>query len=426
VIARSSMMRFKGSGKEPRIVGREVNTRYVLEGSVRRAGSSLRLTARLTDTTVGSVIWSDKMNGSTAGDVFGIQESLSRSIVGALRIVLTPDEERRLAARPIENVHAYECYLRARHEIWGFTAEGRVRAIHLLENGLTFDRETALIHATLGFAHLQGYHLGTKPDPALLHDALACARRALELEPDSAQAHAVLGAACCNSRETQLGVRELKRALALDPGSTDALFWLSWYYADAGFISHAAPLADRLAAVDPLTPISRAMPGWIALLDGRIEESLPPYETMYAMDSGNPFAKWALAPMLAWADRGAEACALFDVIVAEVPGTPFAWHGRMLSAALRGDRKQALAAVTVDLVEWARPRFQFSWFVADAYARIGERVAALDWLENAVRLGFLNYRFMSMFDVHLRALRGDPAFEAVVAEARRRHEAFEP
>src|SRR4029079_3979143 len=120
VIARASMMRFKGAGKDPQTVARELNVQYTLDGSVRRAGNSVRMTVRLTDTTDGSVLWSDKLGGAL-NDVFEMQEQVSRKIVEALRVVLTPREEQHLRERPIVDLHAYEAYLQARQLMWTFT-----------------------------------------------------------------------------------------------------------------------------------------------------------------------------------------------------------------------------------------------------------------------------------------------------------------
>src|SRR5262249_25574609 len=153
----------------------------------------------------------------------------------------------------------------------------------LLTNGLALSGPNALLYAALGYAHLQGYHLGTKTDDSVLQEIMRYAQRALQLDPNSAHAHSVTGSTHLLRGEPQLAVRHLKQALALDANHADALFQLSWYYSDAGFIRLAAPLAQRLAELDPLTPISQAMPGWTALLDGRLAEALAPYEKLHRM-----------------------------------------------------------------------------------------------------------------------------------------------
>src|SRR6185437_2839042 len=149
VIARASMMRFKGSGKDPVTVARELNVRYVLDGSVRRAGDTLRLTARLIDASDGTTLWSEKLGGALE-DVFAMQERVSRTIVDALALVLSPREEQRLRKPPMNDLKAYEYYLQARQSMWTFTVESLDRAHTLLHEARTRIGDNARLVAALG------------------------------------------------------------------------------------------------------------------------------------------------------------------------------------------------------------------------------------------------------------------------------------
>ena len=113
VISRTTAMMFKGTQKAIKTIAQELNVKYVLEGSVRKAGNDLRITAQLIDATSDAHLWAEKYSG-TLDDVFDIQEKVSRSIVDALKLKLSPEEKQKIAERPIENVQAYESYLRAR------------------------------------------------------------------------------------------------------------------------------------------------------------------------------------------------------------------------------------------------------------------------------------------------------------------------
>lgn len=128
VISRSSAMTFKGTKKKIREIAQEVNVQFVLEGSVRKAGNNLRITAQLIDAPTDAHIWADKYSG-TLNDVFDIQEKVSRAIVAA---------------------PAYDCYLRARQEIWRWTEPGLDRALHHLQTALEMVGENALLFAGLG------------------------------------------------------------------------------------------------------------------------------------------------------------------------------------------------------------------------------------------------------------------------------------
>ena len=154
VISRTSSMAFKDTKKDVRVIARELGVRYVLQGSVRRAEKQLRISAQLIDAIRDDHLWAESYDG-TLEDVFAIQERLARLIVAALELRLTPDEERRLAERPIGNVHAYECYLRARHEAWRWRPDAIAHAIQLLRNGLAIVGDNARLYAALGHAFLQ-------------------------------------------------------------------------------------------------------------------------------------------------------------------------------------------------------------------------------------------------------------------------------
>ena len=122
VISRNSAMMLKGTRRETKNIGKELNVQYVLEGSVRKAGNNLRITAQLINALTDDHLWAEKYSG-TLDDIFDIQEKVSRSIVNALKLKLNPEESRKIAERPIDNVQAYELHLRARYEMSLFTEE---------------------------------------------------------------------------------------------------------------------------------------------------------------------------------------------------------------------------------------------------------------------------------------------------------------
>jgi non-specific serine/threonine protein kinase len=177
VISRSSAMTFKGTNKKVKEIGKELNVQYALEGSVRKAGNSLRISAQLIDTRNDTHVWAEKYNG-TLEDVFDIQEKVSRSIVDALQLKLSPEEDRKIAKRPIKNIHAYECYLRARQESYLFTPEALERALHYLQNGLKIIGENSLLYAGMGYVYCHSISVGIGPD-SHIDKAAEYARKAL-------------------------------------------------------------------------------------------------------------------------------------------------------------------------------------------------------------------------------------------------------
>jgi len=140
VVSRTSTMMFKGARKSIQSIAREMGVQYALEGTVRKAGNSLRITAQLIDTSCDAHVWAGKFGGML-DDVFDIQETVSREIVDALKVKLTPEEDRRMAARPIDNVAAYDSYLRAIEEIHGIRL--RLQGLKDRASTLRMDAKTA-------------------------------------------------------------------------------------------------------------------------------------------------------------------------------------------------------------------------------------------------------------------------------------------
>ena len=162
VISRQSAMRLKGSDKDLRTIARELGARYVLTGSIRRAGSSLRITAQLVDARTDAQLWADKFHGALE-DVFEIQERLSRQIVDALRLRLTPTEDRRLAQRPIGDLRAYEYYLLARQEIWSFNTQSLDHALQLVRRAEDIVGDNELLFVAEGLIYWQHVNVGIVP-----------------------------------------------------------------------------------------------------------------------------------------------------------------------------------------------------------------------------------------------------------------------
>ncbi|HMG95174.1 MAG TPA: protein kinase, partial [Gemmatimonadaceae bacterium] len=223
VISRQSAMRLKGSHKELRTIARELGARYVLTGTVRRSGSSLRVTAQLVDASMDTQIWADKFNG-TLEDVFEIQERLSRQIVDALRLNLTPNENRRLAQRPIADQRAYEYYLLARQEIWNVSAQSLDHALQLVRRAHDIVGDNELLFVAEGLIYWQKVNVGMVPVSEYdeyLSKAEACAAKVFALNPESSRGYGLRGAIRHTRADPSGAVRDYKQALLLDPNDPE-------------------------------------------------------------------------------------------------------------------------------------------------------------------------------------------------------------
>ena len=273
VISRTSAMHFKGTKKSLPQITRELNVRYVLERSVRRAGNSLRITAQLIDAATDVHLWAERYAG-TLDDVFEIQERVSDAIVEALRVQLTPVERRQMSERPIGDLRAYDAYLTATVAIERMTESSLSDALRQLEMALGIVGENALLCCGISYAHLMLANTGIGIEDNL-DRCEEWARRALELDPASAKARALLGLGGCWLRTRKASadaVGHLKRALEDDPNEPMALLGLFWFYAYAGRLSEAATLSERYIANDPVRPLGPRLP----VLPGMVRRPLRP------------------------------------------------------------------------------------------------------------------------------------------------------
>jgi TolB-like protein/cytochrome c-type biogenesis protein CcmH/NrfG len=424
VISRLSSMTLRGTSKGAKAISAQLGVRYLLEGSVRRAGQRLRITAQLIDATNDDHLWADTYDG-TVDDVFTIQEQLARVIVDALELRLTASEEQRIAERAIDNLPAYECYLRARHEAWRWRKDSIDQAVQLLREGLAIIGDNVRLHAALGVAYLQyreaGIDFGERP----LLEAERCASKLFELERDLAWGLQLRGWIRYSRGLVQEAVHDLKAALDIEPNNADTLLLLSNCYLISGRVSSARPLLTRLLAVDPLTPVTRCMPAFADILDGNFAAALEPYRQMFEMDPSNPMARLFYAWVLIINRMEHEMGALVEDCPSNVRDTVPARIAFFLAFALAGKRREAQAVLTPQIEAAARATDVFARFLAQGFALAGMAEPTMRWLEVAVDRGFINYPFLARHDPFFRSLRSDARFKRLLDIVRDRWERFE-
>jgi serine/threonine protein kinase len=423
VISRTSAMRLKGTDEDITSIGKKLNVQYALEGSVRKAGNNLRISAQLIDTETDAHLWAEKYRG-TLDDVFDIQEEVSRSIVNSLQLKLSPKENREMERRPIDNVYAYECYLKANQEIYRFSKESLDRAVRLIQNGLDIVGENELLYEAMGNAHVQYVNFAVSSDESFLNEAEKWVKRLLNLNPDSSQGYFLDGLIRWKRGDWEVGIRHLQKSLALDPHNPRPREYLVYLTAIAGKGDVSRALLPKLLEIDPLTPLFQCFAGWIEYMEGNFVGALASIPKMYKMEPENVFYGVIYGNFLTRTPRFQEAYVIFDMLAEAAPQTYFTQLGLFRKLALQGKQKDALKTVTRELKNWVRWDEQFSWEMSASYALIDQKQEALDWLDNAVNRGFINYPFLNEYDPLLENIRSEERFKKLMERVKHEWESF--
>ncbi len=401
VISRTSAMHYKGTKKPLKQIAKELQVQYVLEGSVRKQGSDLRITAQLIDAVQDAHLWAEKYTG-TMEDVFEIQEKVAQQIVRALKIQLTPHENQVLKKSPTTDTEAYQLYLRGRFHWNKRTEEGFKRGIEYFNQAIEKDPNYALAYAGLADAYiLLGVYCYVPPQESM-PKAKAAAQKALQFDPFLAEAHASLAHLKMLYDWDWAGAeKQFQRAIELNPGYAPAHLWYSLTLSSMGKLEEALTEIKRAQELDPLSLIINSDVGLVHYLAGRYDQAIEIYHQTLEIDQNFYVAHIALS--LAYVQKGQSEEAIreaerafslsgYSTLVLAVLGYVYAATGR----------KQDAAEVLIKLQKVSRERYVSAFSIAHIYAGLGEKDQALTWLQKS-------YQERQLFLVH-SPVKVDPAF----------------
>lgn len=271
VAARTSSFAFKGKNDDIRKIGEELNVATVLEGSVRKDGNKLRITAQLINVEDGFHLWTQTFDRPMQ-DIFSIQEEISTAIVEALKLTLIGDDTVRLAtATP--NIEAYELYLLGRHHWHMRTPEDLDKALELFEAAVVSDPEYAIAYTGIADSYLFLDLYSDLPREESVRQAEAAVAKALELDDRLAEAYASLGLLRMHSRELTAAELALRKAIELQPNSSMAHMWLGSVYRDTSRLTLGYKEYRKAYTLDPLHPVVRVNLGHALAAMGRDQEA---------------------------------------------------------------------------------------------------------------------------------------------------------
>jgi serine/threonine protein kinase/tetratricopeptide (TPR) repeat protein len=422
VIARNSVFSYKGKTVDAKKVGQELGVSAVLLTRMARLGDRLTISPTLVRTKDNSQIWGERYDRRFE-DIFSIEESIAAAIVQELRLKLTKQEHRRIEERPIDNPAAYELYLKAYSAIWTFREDALDRIVQDLQNALNITGPNSLLYSAMAEAYRQYVNIGARQEDYLAK-AEDYARKALALDPTSSKANVALGY-LTEYRNQQEGIHYFKKALAANSNEADALRRLTLIFLDVGRPLAALSLMERLKKTDPLNPANHLLQGYSHYYDGQFGLALDAMRRWYQSDPENPVRRFQYALMLAYNKAFDEAFLIIDQSAKATPNNVVTKFGLLLKYGLLKDREKAFLIMTSDFRKTCQRDSEWAYYVADAFSLLNEKKEALDWLENAVDQGIINYPFINKHDIFLDNIRGEERFKKLMERVKYEWEHFE-
>jgi TolB-like protein/Tfp pilus assembly protein PilF/predicted Ser/Thr protein kinase len=416
VISRTSVMRYKGGGRRLPEIARELAVGHVVEGTVARSAERVRVSVRLIDAAADQQVWAETVERG-AGDVLALQADLARAIAEGIRVRLTPGEAASLAgARPVDPL-AYESYLRGRYHWARRRAEDMRRSIELYQ--ATIQRDSRYAPAWSGLADAWAILTEQNEVPVAegAEQARSAALRALELDPELAEAHTSIAFLRFFFDWGWAGAREaFERAIAIDPGYATGHQWYAEFLSSQAEHEAAIAAARRARELDPLSTVMRTTLAETFYFSRRHDEAIAELERAIELDPTYAPAHSDLGRVLTQVGRHDQALAAYRRVakLRRIPPLRVPGYGHALAAAGRADEARQIAA-HLEAAAGQGPRVEHA--IAVIHVALGDPARALEWLERA-----RDRRDWAMvwLAVHPRLdpLRGEPRFQALLGELR--------
>jgi TolB-like protein/cytochrome c-type biogenesis protein CcmH/NrfG len=413
VTGRTSVFALKGSQLDARAIAESLGVGALLEGSVRRAGERLKVATQLVSAPEGRVLWAESYDRA-AGDIFAVQEEISRATAEALRVRLGTGAGR--LARAATDLGAYELYLKGRHILNTRSSRERLlQAVRYFEQAAERAPDYAPAYAGLSDAYAYLAVFGYRPAHAAFPKAMAAARKALALDDTLTEAHTSLAhALCVYDFDWEAAEQEFRRALAQDPGYTFARLSFAICLQDQERFAEAIEQLEKARAADPLAPHASAIMGRVHVNSRQPDRAIAVLRE--ALDFGPELDLVHQQLGHAYLQKGmsGEAIAAFRR-AAELSGGRDSAH-LAYAYAVTGARAEAERIVQA-LLDSAEHRDALPFHLALAYAGLGDVDAAFRWLERGYdeRASFMDgVRITPAFDV----LHGDPRWMQLLVKMR--------
>ncbi len=412
VIASTSAMHYKKSSKRVDEIGRELGVDYVLEGSVRRGGERVRITAQLVQVSDQTEVWSESYESSES-DVLALQSEVARAIAQQIQLKLTPQEQARLATSQTINPKAHEAYLLGQH-FWGKRSdEGLRKSIEFFEQAIAMDPSYAPAYSGLANSYFSSSFWGLLPATESMPKGAAAAQKAVELDETLAEAHASMAFAKMWESDWEGAEKEYKRMIELNPGYAQGRMWHGDFLTSMGRSDEAVQEMRRALELDPLSLMVNNATGWHLYLARRYDEAIAQFKRALELDPNFALAHYDLGRAYEQKGLYEQALAEFQEAKALSPETPYILAGLGHCYGVMGRRSEA-RRVLGELEALSQRRHVKSLDIAFVHLGLGNKEQTLAELEKsaAEREGWVGYFYA---DPIYDPLRSDPRFQSLLA-----------
>ena len=413
VIARTSAMRYKGSGKSVRRIGQELGVAYLLEGSVLRAGRRVRITSQLIQVSDQTQLWACKFERGI-GDILAIQSDVAAAIASEIKIKLAPQAEARLEHISTVEPRAYEAFLRGRY-LWNQRSGRALRnSLQQFETSIKHDPGYAPAYAGMADSYLSLLDDAYVPPRAATIQARQWAEKAIAINPAFAEPHSSLGHAHLHEFEWTEADREFQRAIALSPNYPLAHFYYALCLVAIGRYEEAVSEARKALALDPVSLMAQTNVAIIYYRAGRYDEAVEESSRVLEIDSNYAHAHYVLGR--ASVQKGVFRKAILSArraVALERNNVPYIASLAYIYG-VAGKRSNA-SELLDKLKHTEAQRYVPAYMLAICYVGLGQKNEALTWLKRACEERSAESPFVNV-DPRLASLRLEPRFQQILGK----------
>jgi len=410
VAARTSSFSFKGKSIEVSDIARRLDVRHLLEGSVRKAGTRVRVTAQLVDAANGFQLWSERYDRQIE-DIFDVQDEIARAIVERLKVAFDAVRSPRLVKVTTNNMEAYQEYLKGRAMLYR-RGPWIARALEAFQKAVTLDPGYAQAWAGVADAHTTLSYYGYRRPTDTMPTALEAATRATAIDPESAEAHNALAvAALLWERDFSKAERAFREALRLNPRYTQARCWYGLFFLQWGVGRDQDGLAEAWLAFenDPLSAYATTVLSLALATVQRFDEAVVQGHNAVQHDPESFLAKWELAFAYHWKGQHEEAILMFEPLWAN-SGHNWVAMG-LVPAYMRAGREDRARSLYASLVDRDAREYVQPFVLAVSATAVGDQEAAIRFCEAAIEGRDMLFALFSRWWPDFERVRADRRYD---------------